>query len=166
MKEHTYQLEFSKAIKESLLVWVTLILQVSLSFFLICNEGEMVALIISNLVLSLFSIPGLIIHLNHLNYSRNAKLILRRDTITFINRAEEITLKTFEVIKVVLHQSPSGSRLPWWNFSWFELIDKEGQSIKVSCYFLEIGEFWQDTLSHRVDSNNFVRKEVFFPLMK
>lgn len=167
IKEHVYQFGLSSVILKSLLVWILFAAQLIVSFFIVYNGAGYEAMILSNLILSLFTIPSLIIHMNHLKYSKNAKLILRYETITMINPIEEITLKNVEITEIILHQSrPSGSRFPWWNYSWIELVDKNGRSIKISFYLLEIGEFWLDTLSRRVDSNNFIRKENFFPIIK
>jgi hypothetical protein len=166
MKEHNYKYKFSKVLLKSIPVWICLAIQMGFSISIVFNEGEINTLIFMNLFLSIFTIPCIIMHRNYLKHTRNRVLTLRYNTISLISGEKEITLNTTDITKVTLHKCPSGFRFPWWNYSWFELIDKEGQNIKVSCYLLNISDFWQDSLSRRVSSKNLVREESLFPLMK
>lgn len=165
MKEHTYKYKWDKMFVKSLLTSILLGVQMCISIFMFLGEARIGGIILLNLFFGAFTIPGLVIHFNHWKYSQNVEVILRYDTISLIGPARDVILNTSDITQVILHQSPSGSRFPWWGYSWFELIDKDGQKIKVSCYLLDISEFWTDTLSRKVNSKNLVRKESFFPLM-
>lgn len=166
MKEHIYQFERNKVIFRSILTWILLGAQIICSLLIVYYGVGYEVLIALNLFLSLLTIPSLIIHLNHLKHSKNTKLVLRYNTITSINPTEEITLNNADIIEVVLQKGLYGFKVPWFDYSWFELVDKNGQSIKVSFYMMDLGEFWMDTLSRKVSSKLLVQKEVFFPLIK
>ncbi len=166
IKEHIYQFERNKVIFRSILTWILLGAQVVFSLLIVYHGVGYEALIGLNLFLSLLTVPSLIIHKNHLEHSKNAKLILRYNTITSINPTEEITLNNADIIEVVLHKGLYGFKVPWFDYSWFELVDKEGQTIKVSFYLMDISELWMDTLSRKVGPKMLVEKNVFFPLIK
>ncbi len=166
MKEHIYKYKSSKVLLKSILNWICLAMQIGISILIVFDGGGIGSLLVVNLFFSIFTIPGIIIHLNYLKNTRNAVLILRYNTISLTSSEKEITLNTADITKVILHEGPRGSRMPWWNYSWFELIDKEGKSIKIGCYLLDISGFWLDSLSRKVSSKNLVREESLFPIIK
>ncbi|MDF3025981.1 MAG: hypothetical protein K0S23_288 [Fluviicola sp.] len=166
MKESIYKFKFNRVLLKSISVWICLAVQACLSFLIIYNEGTIITLILLNLIFSTLSIPGIILHLNYLKHTSDKLLIVRYNSISFIDGDKETILNSFDINTVILHESPSGSKFPWWDYSWFELIDKEGQSIKISCYLLDISDFWRNSLTRRVNSNNLKREQSLFPMIK
>lgn len=168
MKEHTYKYQFKKVALKSILIWFGVVVQIGLSLYVLrdFNDRSIKALIFTNVFFSIITLPGVILHLNHSKHTRNVKLILRYNSISCISKHNETTLNTFDICKVILHNGPTNSRLPWWNYSWFELIDKDGRTIKVSYYMLDIGDFWMDSLSRRVSSDNLVHEKNILPIIK
>jgi hypothetical protein len=170
VKEHTYKYNFRKVALKSILIWFGILCQIGLSIYQLFefgfNERSITALIFTNVIFSILNLPGFILHLNHLRRTRNVQLILRYNTISYITKSSETTLNTFDISKIILHKGPTNSRLPWWNYSWFELIDKEGKTIKVSYYLLEISDLWFNTLSRRISSDNIEKEKSILPLIK
>lgn len=166
MKEHTYEYNFKKVFMKPALIWFCVVVQLGLNLFVAFNKPTIAGFVWINVAFSLLSIPGIIVHFNHLKRSRNAILVVRYNSISFQNGSTETNVDSTDIQKIILHECLWRSRFPWWNYSWFELIDSKAQSIKVSCYLLEITDFWQDSLSRRVNSNNLTREEHVLPMMK
>lgn len=142
-------------------------MQIGLSFYAINlnNNRSLTAFIGANTFFSIITIPGLILHINHLLRTRNSVLTIRYETVNMKSGKDNITLKSSEISKIIRHDGPTEWRLPWWGYSWYELIDQNGNSIKISCYLLEISELWQNSLSRRITSKNMERKWSILPLM-
>jgi len=168
VKEAQFKYNRTKVFMKSILIWIVLLMQIGLSYFVIDlnNERSVTAFLGASIFFSTITIPGLILHINHLIRARNSVFTIRYETISMKNGKENITLKSSEISKVILHDGPSEWRLPWWGYSWYELIDTNGNSIKISCYLLEISELWQNSLSRRISSKNMERKWNILPLMK
>ena len=168
MKEAQFTYNITKVFKKSILIWIVLLMQIGLSCYALVlnNERSVTAFLIASIFFSIFTIPGLIVHFNHLKRTRNSVFTIRYETVSMKNGQDTITLKSSEISKVILHEGWSEWRLPWMGYRWFELIDSNGNSIKISCYLLEIGDLWQNSLSRRISSDNIQRTQNFLPLMK
>ena len=168
MKETQFKYNRTKVFMKSILIWITLFMQIGLSYFIIDlnNEKSVTTFLVTSIIFFTITMPGLILHINHLIRTRNSVFTLRYESLSMRNGKDNVTLKSSEITKVILHDGPSEWRLPWWSYSWYELIDTNGNSIKVSCYLLEISEFWQNSLTRRISSKNMERKWTILPLMK
>ncbi len=153
---------------KSILIWIVLLMQVGFSYFIIDldNERSVTAFHVASAFFSIITVPGILLHFNHFIRTRNSVFTIRYETVTMKNGKDSITLKSSQISKVILHDGPTDSRLPWWGYSWYELIDTNGNSIKISCYLLEISELWQNSLCRRISSKNMERKWSILPLMK
>ncbi len=153
---------------KSILLWIIIIMQIWISYYVIDknNERTITALIVGNVFFSTITIPGLILHFNHLIKTRNTILSLRYSSISIRTNQESITLKSSEVIKIILHDGPKKWKVPWWNYSWYEFIDIKGDTIKISCYLLEINELWFSNLSRQINTKNIERTWSFLPIIK
>lgn len=166
MKEHVYKYRNLVVLRKSILIWISVAFQIILSVYSFTSEHRFIGLVMTNLVFSLLNIPGLIIHFNYRKYSIDSQLIMRYNTITLKNGKRDVTLNTFDVVKVRVHTSPYNSWLSWFDYNWFELQDKNGEVIRVNFYLISISDFWRDTLSKRISSDNVERKTSILPLMK
>jgi len=168
MKQHEYKYHWYKVFKKSILLWFLILIQIGLCSFYIYSPlaFPFPELIIFNVILSALTIPGFILHINHLCRTRNTTFILKYESISLQRNTEITTLNSNDICKIILHEGPTKSRFPWYDYNWVEFIDTNGKSIAVSFYLLEISDFWMNTLSRRVNSKHFERNWNLFPLMK
>lgn len=168
MKEKQIKYNRNKVFMKTILIWIVLLMQIGFSYFIfdLDNERSVRALLGATAFFSIFTIPGLLLHFNHLIRTRNSVFTIRYETVSMKNGKDSITLKSSEIKKVILHDGPTEWRLPWWGYSWCELIDIHGNSIKISCYLMELSELWRNSLSRRISSKNIERKSNIIPLIK
>jgi hypothetical protein len=168
VKEAQFKYNRTKVFMKSILIWIVLLMQIGLTYFIIdLNiERSVTALLGASIFFSVITVPGLVLHINHFIRTRNSVFTIRYETVSMKNGKDNITLKSSEISKIILHDGLSEWRLPWWGYGWYELIDTNGNSIKISCYLLEISELWQNSLSRRISSKNMERKWNILPLMK
>jgi hypothetical protein len=168
MKETVYKTNSAKYFLKSSLTWFCVAVQLGLSLYFLrdFSESGLIATLVVIGVFSFLTVPGLILHFNYLKYSKNAKFVIRYDNVEFIKNNQKTILKSNEIVKIILHQSPTNSRFPWWNYQWFELIDSSGNKICVNYYIMDISDMWINTLSRKINSDKLERKENYFPLIK
>ncbi len=121
-------------------------------------------LVLLNLLLSVLSVPGIILFVNYYKYSKNKKIIISHDKIILQeneNIAGEIT--NTEITEIELVHATDYSGLPWSDFAFFVLKDAKGNRIIVPNFIMEISELWLDTLSRKIKRSNIIKTRKSFP---
>lgn len=167
MKEVQFKYNRKRIFLKSILLWIILFIQLGLTLYLIfiLNERSLKSILIYNSFLSIISIPSLILHINYYRIARVSILTLKYNSISLKKGNQLTELNSSEISKIILHEGPSESKLPWWNHSWYQIIDSNMNSISINCYTLEISDLWQNSLSRRINSDNLERKRHLLPLM-
>lgn len=170
MQTHTYLISNKKVAANSFLIWLFFLayVGVDLYFLAIVNTYQLLLVAVCvNVFLGSMAIYGVVIHLNYYKYSKRSKFEITYDKIIYYKDGKietEIQNKDVAEIKHVI--GPEMSKFPWDNLSYFVLIDKNSNSILVPIYIMDLGEFWLDTLTRKVNNDNIVVIRKWFPYIK
>jgi len=95
------------------------------------------------------------------------KFIVTYNSLRFVDeKTGSITeLNSCDIEKIYLVQNKRMSKLPWVFHEYFSFIDNKKNKIVVTSYFMDISDFWLDTLTRKVNSNNLIREEKTYPII-
>lgn len=170
MKESFHTATVSGILRKSFLIWFFVFahLLLNILYFVKGNSpNNLIVLVVINAVFLPVNIPALLIFIRYTRHSLHKRLTLAYETIRVedLKSKQEITLRNSEIILVELHDSPANNRFPWMFHSYFILKDKEGKSLLICSYLMEISEFWQHNLTRRVKSEYLRRVEEYYPII-
>lgn len=83
----------------------------------------------------------MIIHVNYWMKSKTKKIRILDDRIFEENDTGKIEILYEEIDIIIQYKIVKGSKFPWSDYQWFEVIDKTERHIKISCYVLSFDEF-------------------------
>lgn len=170
MQEHIHIAKKSRIISQSFFIWLFVATQIGLNIFAI-SEGlthnRILAMIYINILLGLLNVPAIFLFGKYYRHSFGKKFIITYDSLKFINEktGEKIEIKNSDIEKIYLIESPKMSKLPWLFHEYFALIDNKKNKIIVTSYFMDISDFWLDTLTRKVNSDNLIRLEKTYPII-
>lgn len=171
MKEHRFIARRSKIIKQTSLIWLFVLVHITSNFMiipkLILNE-QYTALLLINLGLGMLSIPGVYLFFNYYRHSINKEFVLTYNTVRLIDHKtkEVIELLNNEIVTVTLNNHIRSSKLPWVFNENFCLTDRNGKSIVITSWIMDISDLWTNTLSRRINNDNILKNELVFPVIK
>ena len=169
MQEHIHVAKKSRIINQSLFIWVSVIVQIGFNIFTFSMDltsDRIAALIFCNIILSLLSIPAIILFLKYYKHSIGKKFVITYNSLKFIDeKTGEITeLKNADIERINLVANRTASKLPWSSHEYFEFIDSKQNKIIVTSYFMDISDFWLDSLTRRVSTDNLIHEEKIYPI--
>lgn len=171
MKQQVFSAKRKKIISQTLGIWLCLLVQLIINIWLIppaLNDNKLLPLILGNLLLSIISIPGIIIFLRYYKHSINKEFIITYNSLKYVDilTQKETELKNHETIEIKLVTNSNGSRFPWNFLEYFSITDKSGKQIIITSFLMDISEFWLSTLTKKISSKNLRTENVIFPIFK
>ena len=92
-------------------------------------------------------------------------ILINPEEIIVLKKGKEIKkIRMDEIEKIVQVQAFSWTRFPWMNHYYYKIIDREGVSLKMNCYFLKDGEIWKNQFFRTNQDKLLSVREVFLPL--
>lgn len=168
MKEHIYTARKSSIIRQSAPIWIYVLIQLVLNIAWdprLVKEHHIERIIYFNIFLCLVTVPGIILFIKYYRQSAGKEFIIRYHSVIYrdIKTGAYTELVNTAISKVTLIEKYRGDPSPWTFLSYFSLEDAEGKKIIVTSFFLDIGDFWMDTLSRRVKRSGLERVTKFYP---
>jgi hypothetical protein len=169
MQEHVYIAKKSRIAKQSFCICLFVATHIVINFMVIpkfLQNGQAWAIVFINAFLGAITIPSLVLFLKYYKHSVGKKLIVTYNSLKYIDEKlnSVIELNNSEINKIKLVENRQGSRFPWIFHDYFSFTDIKGNKIVVTSYFMDLSEFWLDTLTSKVNSNKLVREERTYPL--
>jgi hypothetical protein len=161
-----YRMTTYKVLGKSLMIWIFMSVQLLVNIILIMRGSSVVTdFILMNLVFGLFSIAGLILHLNYYRKSKNRTIVLTPDMI-FMKYKEQaiVELVQADITKIVVHETGKFHRLPWIGYRYFWLSDGK-KRIVIPNYIIDIKEFLSDPLSNDINRKWLKKESSGFPFI-
>lgn len=176
MQEHIYRPSAKRIFCQTFFIWLLVATQVAANIIIIpkfISTNQVWGILFVNAVLGLITVPSVYSFINYYKYSKNKEFIVTYNTLKMLDTKNKqiIEINVQDIVKIELHQnlypySPFMNLAPWSFQEYFCFIDKNMNKIIVTSYFMDIIQFWTDTLTRRVNSNNLVKFEHFLPLIK
>jgi len=169
MQEHIYTAKRKKIIGQSWSIWAYVAMQVvfTVLFVVKWRDSQLWGLLFVNVVLGTLTIPGIILFIRYYRYSVGKRFIVTYNTLKYVDdKTGQFTeLINTEIEKIILIETHSASRSPWpwYAYEYFMLTDAKGNRIIITSYFMDLGDFWMDTLTRRVDSDKLIRDKKIYP---
>lgn len=169
MQEHVIVAKRSRIFHQSIFIWLFAALQISFTLYAMykgLNSSRIGALLFINVILGAVTVPGIFLFFRYYKHSAGKKFVITYNYLRFIDeRTGTMTeLKNTDIEKILLVVNPKISRLPWAFHEYFAFIDNKQNKIIITSYFMNIGYFWLDTLTRRIDSDKLVRVEKVYPI--
>ena len=166
MKEHIYTAKTQKIVSQSFCIFIFLAMQVAANFLLIpslIKHKQLWGIVFVNLIMFMISIPSLIIFFKYYKQSVGKRFIVTYETLRFEDTKTgiKIELMNSEVERIISVSTSWYTWSPWTFYEYFTITDKNQQTITVTSFFLELSDFWLDTLTKRVRNPGveFIKKE-------
>lgn len=171
MKEHIYIVKTSRIIKQSFFIWLFVAVQITANIITIpalIRMNQIYGILFINVILGSLTIPGIRLFFNYYKTSADKKFLVTYNSLLLVDEKNgtSIGLKTAEIEKIVLVQSPVNSKYPWFNHGYFALTDAAKNTIVVNSYIMDISELWLDSLARKVSSKKLIREERYFPIIR
>jgi hypothetical protein len=171
MQQHTYTAKTSRIISQSFLVWLIFAIQIAFNVFLVISglaNGRMWAIVPGNACFCLLSLPGIFLFFNYYKHSVGKKFIITHHSLKYVDEksGKAIELLSNEIEHVYLVENVTGSKFAWMFYAYFAFTDKSGKTIIVTSYFMDLYEFWQDSLTAKVNASKLIRIKKLFPVIK
>jgi hypothetical protein len=171
MKEQVFRTTKRRIVNQTFLIWLWILIHVGLNIWFVpttINDSRVLPLVLGNLFFGTVSILAIIIFRRYYKYSINKKFIVTYNTLKFEDEKtqEAIEIKNDEVVEIKLVTNSHGSRFPWNFMEYFSLTDKNGNTIIITSFIMEISDFWLSTLTRKVSNKNFKREETIYPTFK
>ncbi len=169
MQQHIYTAKREKIIGQSWSIWIYVALQVVFTVFFVVKwrDSQLWGVLFVNVVLGTLTVPGIILFIKYYRYSVGKKFIVTYNTLKYVDdKTGHFTeLINTEIEKIILIETHYTSRSPWpwYLYEYFVFIDSKGNKIIITSYFMDIGEFWIDTVTRKVNSDNLVREKKMYP---
>ena len=169
MKTHPYKLTFKGISRRSFGIWLFLFLYIAITVFISIFDvnfyTKLVTLIIFNFICLFIFFPGLLLHLVYITNGIHKTILIDPEEIIVMKKGKEIRkIRMDEIEKIVQVQAFSWTRFPWMDHYYYKIIDREGVSLKMNCYFLKDGEIWKNPFLRTNQDKLLSVKEVFLPL--
>jgi hypothetical protein len=167
MKRTIYKTNWKRIASKGFLPLLPFLAQVGFNiFFFLDGKLNMWEVIYVNLLWGiLISFPGLLIFINYLSNSLNTIVILEYNKIRLQNGDAFIELDNPEIDKIEIHTIRAHNRFPWGFFNYYVLREGD-KEIAFNNFTIDIGDFWQDSLSRRIKNENIEFKYSWYPWMK
>ena len=170
MQEHIYIAKRSRIIKQSFFIWLFVALHIAANIIIIptlLKKDQIWNIALINILLGLITVPAVILFLNYYKHSVGKQFVVTYNSLKFIDdkTGKTIELKNSDINKIYLVKNMHNSRLPWIFHEYFSLTDNKNNKIVVTSYFMDIGDFWLDTLTRKVNSDNLVREKKMYPII-
>ena len=170
MQEHIHAAKRSRIIGQSFFIWLFVAFQIGLNIFAISmglTSGRISAMILINALLSMITAPAVFLFLKYYKHSIGKKFVITYNSLKFIDekKGEVTEIKNSDIEKIYLVVNPKMSRLPWLFHEYFAFIDNKQNKIIVTSYFMDISEFWLDSLTRKVSSDKLIREEKRYPII-
>lgn len=170
MKEHIYTAKRGKIIRQSFFIWLFVALQVAANMMLIpsfIKRNEIGGIVYINVILSALTVPSVLLFIKYYQYSAGKKFIVTYDSLKFIDdkTGSKIEMLNADIEEIYLVRNLWNSHLPWTFHEYFSFVDKNQNRIIVTSYIMDIGDFWLDTLSRKVNRNKLIIKKRLYPIM-
>jgi hypothetical protein len=170
MQEHIYIAKKKRIIRQSFFIWLFVGLQVAANTILIptlFTKNQIGGIVIINILLGLITIPAVILFFKYYRHSVGKKFIVTYNSLKFVDdkTGQSIELNSSEIDKIYLVVNNKTSRLPWLFHEYFSFIDTRNNKITITSYFMDISDFWLDTLTRKVNSNKVIREEKTYPII-
>jgi hypothetical protein len=169
MQQHIYTAKRKKIIGQSWSIWVYVAMQVVFTVFFVVKwrDSQLWGVLFVNVVLGTLTIPGIILFIRYYRYSVGKRFIVTYDKLKYVDdktgQFNELTNTEIEKIILVETTRKSQNLLPWVSYEYFILMDSKGSKIIITSHFMSLGEFWMDTLTRRVSSDNIVAEKKVYP---
>lgn len=169
MQEHVIVAKRSRIIHQSIFIWLFVALQIGFSVYAILprlTSNGVAVLIIINTLFSLMTVPAVILFHRYYKYSVGKKFIITYEYLRFMDeRTGAVTeIKNTNIEQILFVENANGSRLPWAFHEYFAFIDNKQNKIIITSYFMDISEFWLNTLTRRVNRRKLIREEKIYPI--
>jgi hypothetical protein len=155
MQEHIYTAKNGKIISQSFFIFLFIAIQIIANFLLIpslIRHGQPWGIPLVNLLLCAISIPSVIIFWKYYKQSVGKRFIVTYEALKF---EDTKTGTVTELINSEIHRITSVSTSwytwsPWTFYEYFSITDKNEKTITVTSFFVDLGDFWLDTLTHKI----------------
>ncbi|MBO9683459.1 MAG: hypothetical protein J7502_12455 [Flavisolibacter sp.] len=169
MQEHVYIARKSRIIRQTLLIWLFVALQIAANILAVptmLKNNQTWAAVFINVCLGALTIPSVFLFIRYYKQSVGKRLIVTYNSLKFIDERSDgsIELANSEISEIRLVENTRMSRLPWVFHEYFSFADAKGNKIVVTSYFMDLSEFWLDPLTRKVDSKKLVREERAYPI--
>ena len=170
MQEHIYIAKPSRIFKQSLFIWLFVAVQITANCIVaptFLRLNQVFRIIFINVILGLITIPAVVLFFKYYRHSVGKKFVVSYNSLKFIDNktGESIELNNSEIDKVYLVQNKRLSRLPWLFHEYFSFVDTKQNKIIVTSYFMDMSEFWLDTLARKVSSDKLIRELKTYPII-
>ena len=170
MQEHIHIAKRSRIISQSFFIWLFVVSQIGLNIYGITKDltsNRFLAMIFVNVLFCLLTVPGVFLFFRYYKHSIAKKFVITYDSLKFIDdkTGKIIEIKNSDIEIITLVENQKLSRLPWLFHEYFSLIDNKQNEIIVTSYFMDISDFWLDSLTRSVSSDNLIRKEKSYPII-
>lgn len=170
MQEHNYTAKKSRIIKQSFFIWLFVAIHILTNIITaptLIQKNQTWAILFINGLLNLITIPSILLFIKYYRYSVGKKFIVTYNSLKFIDEktGETTELNNNDIEKIYLIENKPMSKLPWLFHGYFVFIDNKKNKIIVTSYFMDISDFWLDTLTRKVSRDILIREERAYPIM-
>lgn len=155
-----YEYNFWRVLKNAWLVYLSVSAHTLFNVLLLLiyfdsfieQPSKLIYLLIANIPLLLISVPNLIIYQNYLKYTKKNILKITDEYIKIKINSKKTTIKFSDIKSVNIHETAKqgGTICGDW-YSWYEVVDNNGETIKICSYLAPIDDLWEDFLSKKID---------------
>lgn len=107
--------------------------------------------LIVNIPFFIINIPNFIIHRNYLKYTKNHILKVTDEKLILETKDSQTTIEFNSIEKINVNETTKHSKIPWNNYAWYEVIDKNNNIIKICTYLAPIDNLWEEFMSKKID---------------
>ncbi|GEM_PF-3998815 len=163
---YKYYFKFSKALLKSLFSFIFLAMPTAFYLFGLLKgwDVSLKDMMIFQIPVTLFALPGIVLLINHTIKSRNLKIYFQKNDNNFIfisNGTKEIYIKN-EIERIKQYQANASSRAPWSDFKYWEIIMNSGKSIKITDILIDEIDFLKRFGYSQIEKEI---KKKFLPLL-
>jgi len=169
MKPHQYKLSFIGIARRSIVIWFFLIVYIAITVLVLTFEetfyNKLGTLLIWNFCCLFIFFPGFLLHFAYISSGINKTILIDTEAIIVLKRGREIKrIKRNEIERIIKVHTLSWVRSIWEDHYYYKIIDNEGETLKINCYFFKDGDRWQNHYFSKNQNHLLSTKEVFLPL--
>ncbi len=169
MQEHIYSAKRGRIIRQSAFIWLFAALHIAANIMtvpVLLRNNQLAAILLMNVLFSLITVPAIILFFKYYKHSVGKKFIVTYNSLKYTDdrTGQSVELKSSEIDKIHLVENSKMSRFPWLFHEYFSFVDTKNNRIIITSYFMDISDFWLDTLTRKVSSNKLTREEKAYPL--